>query len=76
MPAIKHSVANVCRATRSRMPSALIVGHHTLCTAAAVSGKPVVRNGGIGPVGCATLAYIALQAAYLLWKWHRDRRRE
>lgn len=43
---------------------------------AAVAAVEAVARDGIGPVGWATLAYIALQAAYLLWKWHRDIKRE
>ena len=27
-------------------------------------------------IGAATLVYIVLQAGYLVWKWHRDWRRE
>ena len=39
--------------------------------------EAVARDGtGIGPVGWATIIYIALQAAYLLWKWRRDIKRE
>jgi len=39
---------------------------------AAIAAVEAVARDGIGPVGWATLLYIALQAAYLLWKWRRD----
>jgi hypothetical protein len=42
----------------------------------AVAAVEAIARDGIGPVGWATLAYITLQAAYLLWKWHRDIKRE
>ena len=42
---------------------------------AAVAAVEAVARDGIGPVGWATLAYIALQSAYLLWKWWRDWKR-
>lgn len=43
---------------------------------AAVAAVEAVARDGIGPVGWATLAYIALQAAYLVWKWYRDIKKE
>jgi len=42
----------------------------------AVAAVEAVARDGIGPVGWATIAYIALQAAYLIWKWRRDINRE
>jgi len=41
----------------------------------AVAAVEAMAGSGIGPVGWATIAYIALQAAYLIWKWRRDIRR-
>ncbi|VFR20188.1 hypothetical protein ANDO1_1692 [plant metagenome] len=39
---------------------------------AAVAAVEALSHAGLGPVGWATIVYIALQAAYLLWKWRRD----
>lgn len=39
---------------------------------AAVAAVEAAVRDGIGPVGWATILYISLQAAYLIWKWWRE----
>lgn len=39
---------------------------------AAVATIEAAVRGDVGIVGWATLIYIALQAAYLIWKWYHE----
>lgn len=66
------------------MPQRIIRMNSEIANEAAKAAPPAVVTtvaalGGLSLnniIGIATLAYISLQAGYLLWKWHRDWRRD
>lgn len=65
-------------------PVVKMINTETIVTEAAKSAPPVAISvasfvGGISLnniIGVATLFYIILQAAHLIWKWRRDIKRE